>query len=196
MSTYVPSAPTPGSRIRLLSQIEFSEKLNTLPTAKRLAYALLSTLALVGLFIAAILLSAVLMALLSIPLGAPITEPEQVALMLIPLIGALMIAVGFGGSAMPETVLPGDTLGRNARRAARGGLITGLLVGFFFGLIWGTAIRLHLILQVVNPIDPGTLATEILIFGIAMGVVVAPCFALFQAISSVMGTVMLTWFDK
>ena len=65
-----------------------------------------------------------------------------------------------------------------------------------FGLIWGTAIRLHLILQVVNPIDPGTLATEILIFGVAMGVVVAPCFALFRGISSLIGTVMLDWFDR
>jgi hypothetical protein len=191
---YVPSTPKP--RIRLLSQIEFSEKLNTLSPARRFLYAIISALALMGLFVAMIVLSAMLMALLSIPLGAPITEPEQVALMVIPLIGALMICIGFGGSTMPETVLPGETLTRNARRAARGGLITGALVGFFFGLIWGTAIRLHLILQVVIAIDPGTLAGEILIFGIAMGLVVAPCFALFRAISSLIGTVMLDWFDK
>ncbi|MBC8172127.1 MAG: hypothetical protein H7X77_10660 [Anaerolineae bacterium] len=194
MSVYAPSAPKP--RIRLLSQIEFSEKLNTLSPARRFFYAIVSALTFVGLFVAMIVLSAVLMALLSIPLGAPITAPEQVALMVIPLIGALMICIGFGGSTMPETVLPGETLTRNARRAARGGLITGALVGFFFGLIWGTAIRLHLILQVVIAIDPGTLATEILIFGVAMGLVVAPCFALFRAISSLIGTVMLDWFDK
>ncbi|HEX2621232.1 MAG TPA: hypothetical protein VHL11_13825 [Phototrophicaceae bacterium] len=196
-SSVTGSASVPKARTRVLSQIEFSEKLKRLSSAKRLIYALLTAVLLVAAFVGAILLAMLLMALVSALLGSPIERPEQVALMAIPIIGAMMIAIGFGGSSMPESVLPGDTLMRTARRAARSGLISGALVGFFFGMIWGTAIRIHLIVQSeLLQIEPGTLAKEILIFGVLSALVIAPCFALFRAFSSINGMLILDWFDR
>lgn len=181
---------------RILSQIEFSQKLRNLPPARRLLYAALTAGALIGMFFVAVLLALMMMVVLSAPLGAPVTSFEQVVVLALPILGAMMISVGISGSAMPETVLPGETLATTARRAARSGLISGFFVGFFFSVIWGLVIRLPIILQTVIAIDAGTILAEVALFGLIMALVIAPAYALFRAYSSVSGIVALNWFDR
>jgi hypothetical protein len=181
---------------QVLSQIEFSEKLKTLPAGQRAVYMLLTAVSLITMFFLVVVVAVLLMALLSAPLGAPADTIEEIVILGLPIMGAMMISIGMSGSAMPETVLPNETLGRIARRAARGGFISGLFLGFFFGIIWGFVMRMTLIFQTVTDVNMGDLFTEILLYALVMAVVIAPAYALFRAFSSVWGMIALRWFDS
>jgi uncharacterized membrane protein (DUF485 family) len=180
----------------VLSQIEFSEKLKNLPAARRLLYALLTALTLIGVFLLVVVLAVLVMSVVSGWMGAPVTSFEHYVLLALPILGAMMVGVGVSGSAMPETVLPGATLARIARRAFRSGLITGFLTVFFFSVIWGFVIRLPVIFQPVMTVDMGTLALEVMVFSGVMALVIAPAYALFRAFSSICGMIALHWFDS
>jgi hypothetical protein len=175
---------------QVLSQIEFSEKLKTLPAGQRAVYMLLTAVSLITMFFLVVVVAVLLMALLSAPLGAPADTIEEIVILGLPIMGAMMISIGMSGSAMPETVLPNETLGRIARRAARGGFISGLFLGFFF------VMRMTLIFQTVTDVNMGDLFTEILLYALVMAVVIAPAYALFRAFSSVWGMIALRWFDS
>jgi hypothetical protein len=178
--------------IPLISRIEHAELVRRLPLPKRLAYTLISGLAITLVFVVLVLLAVGLAAaVFGVILASEMTMPD-ILLLAVPVTAAFMVSIGFSGNPVAESVAPGDTLARSVRHNARSGLIIGLISGFFFGLMWSLVVRVGALYIQLNTIfEGGIYLGEILVYCVLMAVVIAPFFALFRAFLTAIGHVVL-----
>ncbi len=178
--------------IPLLSRIEHTERVRTLPAARRTQYALMSAGALLLAFILSVLVASVIAVFASsIVFNTPINGDNIISVSL-PILTGFMVAIGFGSNPVPEMVGPNDTLRKTAKKAARSGLRGGLIIGFIFGLIWSLILRtsaLYINLRTMFTVDFNV--EGIFIFAVLMALIIAPVYAAFRAFNSAAGHLIL-----
>lgn len=168
--------------IPLMSRIEYTEAVRTLPASRRMTYTLASTLALIAGFSIA-LATAILVTIsaYSLLLEGNLRF-DDVLVLALPAASAFMVSIGFSSHPMPVHVLPGDTLRAAVRQVARKGLLNGAITGFLFGLVWSLVIRVGVLYTNFNTIFHREIYVgEILIFSGIVACAVAPTFAAFRA---------------
>lgn len=168
--------------IPLMSRIEYTEAVRTLPTHKRLTYALLSTGTMVGGFLTAMLFAlALALGILYLILGQIL--PDDVLFVAFPVAAAFMISLGFTKDPMPEATRPDDTLAAVTKQVAIRGLRSGFIIGLIFGIVWGLVIRVGSVYIAFNTfITPDFRIGEMFVFSIIIAVSVAPAFAAYRAL--------------
>jgi hypothetical protein len=178
--------------IPLISRIEHAELVRRLPLPKRLAYMLISGLAITLVFAVLVLLAVALATgVFSVMLEGAMTM-DDILLLAVPVTAAFMVSIGFSGNPVAESITPGDTLARAVRQNARAGLVIGFISGFFFGLAWSLAVRVGALYIELNTIfDGGIYLGEILVYCVFMALIIAPFFALFRAFTAAVGHVVL-----
>lgn len=173
----------------MLSNIEHSEILRTLPPAQRLRYSLSLILCVAGAFLVTLIL-AIGLALLFVRLFNP--EPlriEEVTIIAIPVVIALLLALGITRNPSREGVPPGQTVVSLARAAARRGFINGIVTGVIMGIVWSLIFQVDAIYFGVWGVQFNTNA--ILFRAAMLPIAIAPALALFRAITSVIDDILL-----
>lgn len=176
----------------LLSRVEHNEQVRQLTIKQRLQYILLSALALMVTFIALTLLAlALATAIYSLYQGRLLSFGDSIVFAL-PIIGAFMVSTGFSGSPVPEATIPGETLRDAIRRAARGGLIYGLLVSLLTSIVWFAVINLEqLYIHVVTIYSGYVSVGQIAVQTVIIMVVTALALAAFRAFACLNGYFIL-----
>lgn len=174
-----------NSKLLPPSRIEHFEALRKLPFGQRVQYAVWFNTLTITLFIGLCTLSIFLL-LPAIQAAIPRrwSMGDNIFIVL-SIIGAFFFAIGFTGGELPEQVTPKDTIRRIIMRSGRHGFITGLCVGFGFGIVWAFAVRVGLLYSQLNTIyGQAVFFEDVLLYGSLMAVFVAPMFGLFRAFTS------------
>jgi uncharacterized membrane protein YoaK (UPF0700 family) len=158
----------------MLNTVELNERVRALKPVQRLGYSTVVAVMIVAAFWLAIMLSVGLAALLVLlVIGGPLTLPDDIIALSLPMTIVFMFTVGLGiGGA--GRVLSGQDVGNTIRRTVRLSLIVGLIAGAIFGAIWGILIS-------ANP----------LLFATILGLSLALPLALFRAVTCVVEPVSL-----
>jgi hypothetical protein len=150
----------------MLSGVELNERIRSLQAGRRFGYSLTVAVVVAGAFFAAILLSLLAaMILVSLFVG-PLTLPEDAISLSLPLAVVFMFTVGITGLGGQNALVPGQQLATSALRAARSGLLVGLVAGALFGAFWAIII-----------------SANALLFAAIVGLSLAPALAFFRAIA-------------
>jgi hypothetical protein len=172
----------------MLSGIELSERVRTLPFSQRLRYRVLLALAITLLFLVTAGLAAGLAILYTwLVVGRALTV-EDALVMGTPALFAFLMAMGFTGGPGSEGVISGQKLTDLARKAARRGFINGLIIGAVFGMLWAAAFGMGLVY--VEGWDD-MVKRNMLTAAVLLALAVAPGFALFRGIGSIINDVVL-----
>ena len=159
----------------MLSTVELNERIRSLGPGQRLGYSTAVALVVVGAFWLSIVLSIVLALIFVVVfLGGVLTFPDDAIALSLPLVIVFMFAVGMSGLGGQHTLVPGQDVRKSALRAARSGLIVGLIAGAIFGFLWA-------LLVLANP--P--------VYALLMGLALAPALAFFRGIVYVVEPVCL-----
>lgn len=176
----------------LLSRVEHVEQVRQLRIGQRLQYILLSALALsVAFVVIALLAVALATVLFSLYLGGLPGFGDMIVFSL-PIVGAFMVSLGFSGSPVPERAVPGQTLRDAVYRAARGGLIYGVLASLLTGIVWFFVIHLeqlyiHLVTIYSGYVSLERVSVQIVIIMIVTG----PALAVFRGFACLNGYFIL-----
>lgn len=180
------------SEIPLVSRVQYTEMVRTLPLMKRARYQLFSALAAVGVFSLLAALACLIMNLIFHLFLGEINSMDDALLLIVPIVTALMITAGMSSATLPETVIPGANLPGAVRQAGMQGLRIGLLTGFFFGLVWSLAIRIGAFYIQLNTIFDGNIyLSEILFFSVLLAFIVGPAYGIFRTFNVAAGPLIL-----
>ncbi len=158
----------------MLSSVELNERVRSLKLAQRLGYSLGVAAAFVLAYLAAMAVGIVLAVLLVLVVsGGPLVVPDDILAMALPIFVIFTFAVGMAGLGTRESAV-GQPLGRVAGWAMRGGFLAGLAAGMVFGVFWSVILQ-------ANP----------LLFAAIIGLAVAPAFALFRGMISIIEPLLL-----
>lgn len=164
----------------MLSSVELNERIRSLNPAQRFGYSSAVALVVVAAFCAAIVLAVALaMVFVVIFLGGQLTLPDDAIALSLPLVIVFMFAVGMSGLGGQHTLVPGQDVRKSALKAARSGLIVGLIAGAIFGFLWALVI-------IANP--P--------VYALLMAAALAPALAFFRGIVYVVEPVCLRLFAR
>ena len=159
----------------MLSSVELNERIRSMKPGQRLGYSTAVALVVVGAFLLSIVLSVTLaMVFVVIFLGGQVTLPDDAIALSLPLVIVFMFAVGMSGLGSQATLIPGQDVRKSALKAARSGLIVGLIAGAIFGFLWA-------LIVIANP----------LIYALLMGLSLAPALAFFRGVSYVVEPICL-----
>lgn len=156
--------------------IEHDAQVRSLPPVQRLLYHVLLALALSGLFLLTVALAVALATLLVRLLLGLILTPEDLLTLGLPILLAFMLSIGL--SVLRP--VPNEVRVTAAWRAARAGIFGGLVTGFFFGAIWAIAFRID---AMYWEDWRRVFESGLLVYGLIVGLAVAPTFALFRGLS-------------
>jgi hypothetical protein len=185
------------SGIPLRSRIEHFEQVRTLPLGKRFIY----TISFYALMIAAFVICAGLAVLANTAIYllvvGELRMPDDLLLLLLPIVSTLMVCIGFVGKPLPESIPPGETLDKYVQRAAGNGLVSGFIVGLVFGLVWAVTIRIGAIyIQLNTLLGQQVFIDEIISFAVIVAVTMAPTYSLYNAFTSAVGHLLLHAIDQ
>ena len=185
------------SGIPLRSRIEHVEQVRTLPLGKRFVYTLsFYTLMTAAFVLCAGLAVAVNIVFYTVFVGS-FRIPDDLLLLLLPIVSTLMVCIGFVGKPLPESIPPGETLDKYVQRAAGSGLVSGFIIGLVFGLLWAIAVRMGAIyIQLNTLLGQQVYIDEIISFGVIVAVTMAPTYALYNAFTSAIGHLLLHMVDE
>ncbi len=156
--------------------IEHDAQVRSLHQAQRMFYYVLLALVLTGLFLLTVALAVALATLLvRLLLGLTLT-PEDILTLGLPILLAFMLSIGL--SALRPA--PNEARSAAAWRAARTAIFGGLATGFFFGAIWAIAFRID---AMYWEDWRRVFESGLLVYGLIVGLAVAPTFALFRGLS-------------
>jgi hypothetical protein len=159
----------------MLSSVELNERIRSLKPGQRLGYSTAVALVVVGVFWLAIVVSIILaLIFVVIFLGNQLTLPDDAIALSLPLVIVFMFAVGMSGLGGQATLVPGQDIRKSALKAARSGLIVGLIAGAIFGFLWA-------IVVLANP--P--------IYALLMALALAPALAFFRGVVYVVEPICL-----
>ena len=151
----------------MLNPVELSERVRLLKPVRRFAYNVAVAVGIVAAFWLSIVLGIGLAAaLVVVLLESPLTLPDDLIALGLPVIIVFMFTLGLSGVNGGRGVVSGQDLPQTARRAVRSGLIVGLIAGAVFGVGWGLLIN-------ANP----------LLFAAVMALALALPLALFRVIA-------------
>lgn len=176
------------------SDIERTELINALPTTQRTAYSLLLAITFVAATMAAVALGIFLSVLVAVILsGQGVTINEIVGVGL-PVIIAFSLTVGFISNPSKEHILPGQTLESLALLATRRAFFKALISGIIFGLLWSLLfeydVRMFFTDRVRMNLDVVLFRTLMLTAG------VAPSVALYKGFLMIIEDVILLRFKS
>lgn len=170
----------------MLSKVEHIERLRDLRAGQRLRYSLVLVLAVAGAFVGSIALAVLIASIVFTLIDGTAPTLEDVAAVGVPLVLAFLAAIGF--SSNPFVL--GQNIPQTARRAARFGAINGFITGFIFGVLWSFVQGLAAVWFERWDL---LLRSEVLIFGLVLGVANAPALAIYRAVTSVIEAVALNF---
>lgn len=180
--------------IPILSQVEHVALVNRLPVQKRFVYVLVSTLVIWTGFAVAIGLSLLLAILLFGVFVTPLETTNDVVILAIPIVCAVLALVGFSSHPGLTHVRAEDHAASTFQRTFKAGLWRGLVGGLVFGMLWSLTLRVSNIYIELNTIlDVDFRADELLVYSLLIALAVAPTFALLRAITSVSSHLVLYW---
>src|SRR5690242_13715497 len=121
----------------MLSSVELNERIRSMKPGQRLGYSTAVALMLVVSFLLSIVVSVTLsMVFVVIFLGGQVTLPDDAIALSLPLVIVFMFAAGMSGLGAQHSLIPGQDVRKSALKAARSGLIVGLIAGAIFGFLW------------------------------------------------------------
>jgi len=168
----------------MLSDVEHVERVRNLPLRQQVIY----RVATVGMLIM-MLLAALLVAIVIALVGNAVFFNEAISVangIIIGMPAGLALLMTLGLSNNP--IIPGLRLAVAARQAARRGLVTGFVSGALFGMLWYFIFRQGAVYyEAWDYLFHPSLLLRGLVFGLAVG----PAFALFKAVGTVLGDVVL-----
>lgn len=168
----------------MLSGVEHIEQVRTLPLRQQVIYRLGTVAALVLALLVGLLLAVVIALVGNAVFFAEDITPANALLVGLPAALALLMTLGLSNNR----IVPGQQLGAAARQAARRGLVVGFIVGALFGLLWYFIFRQGAVyFEAWDYLFHPSLLLRGLVFGLAVG----PAFALFKAVGTIAGDVIL-----
>jgi hypothetical protein len=146
----------------MLSAVELNERVRSLRPSQRLGYTLVVSVGIVLAFWLSIVAGVILAALLVIVfVGAPLTVPDDLIALSLPIFIVFMLTVGISGTGLQHRILSGQDVRLSTRKAARSGFIVGLISGanpLLFAGVMGPALAFPLaffraIAVIIEPIS-------------------------------------------
>ena len=176
----------------VLSRVQQAAMTHNLPWMRRIAYVLLSTLAIWLVFALTIGVAVGMVILLFDQVIAPVESNNDVIILSVPIIVTFIAVIGFSDHPSPTQIKPGDSLSGLIVKEARSGLIRGLFGGMAFGLIWNLAMQVgSLYIELNTMLAADFRLDEIAFYSLILGLAVAPTYAIFRAFNAVVGHLTL-----
>jgi hypothetical protein len=181
------------SHIPMYSRIEHTEKVRSLPFRQKILYKVIFVLMTLGGFMLAVGLLALATVIVFSMIAGEQLNMDAILVTLLPILVVFMTAVGMSGNPAKEVVTVGDTVLNRFRGKTMESLFTGFVCGVIFGVMWGFLIRLQEIYLQAFPqsVKPEVALDQVIITCVAIALVIAPVFAIFQGFSSVIGHLAL-----
>ena len=180
------------TQLPVLSHIQQVAMTQNLPLARRLVYILVSTLAIWAAFALVVGIGITLVVVLFDLLISDVESTNDVVMLTIPVIVTFVALIGYSSHPTPAQIKPGDSLARTVTQMARSSLISGLIGGFVFGLIWNLAMKIGALYIELNTIFAGDFQLgQIFVYSVILGLAMAPTFAAFRTFTAVIGHLVL-----